>query len=275
LKANPDTTPSELAFQSRAAGVSVQALAEDPHHPGVFYAYIDGILESGAGLYRTQDYGTTWSQITHPFPEYIHRIPYDREWIENELLSVVVAQTKNVCGTNQILCIDPHRIDTLYVGEWTEGLYRSVDAGRSWESIGKELPFKHDHASVLNVIRADPYQKGVLYAGFIHEGLWRSSDYGDHWEKLYPLDGRNFNATSVAISEKHIVIVSEPLIHSPCLSSVMVSHDNGETWRDIYDSRLGAIRWKTAAFSSDGRRLYAGSCGNSAFYYDFPESLST
>jgi photosystem II stability/assembly factor-like uncharacterized protein len=274
LFASPDTAPSELAFQSRAAGVSVQALIEDPHHPGTFYAYIDGILEAGAGIYRTQDYGAGWEQLAIPFPEHIQRIPYDREWIENELLSVVVAQTKNVCGTNQLLCVDPHRIDTLYVGEWTEGFYRSVDAGRSWESVGEELPFKNEHASVLNVIRADPYQKGVLYAGFIREGLWRSRDYGDHWEKLYPLDARNFNATSVAIGEKHIVIVSEPLIHSPSPSSVMVTSDNGTTWTDIYAPSMGAIRWKTVALSADGCRLYAGSCGNSAFYYDLPEKLS-
>ncbi|NJR12887.1 exo-alpha-sialidase [bacterium] len=181
--AHPDTEPSRLAFQSRAAGVSVHALAEDPFQAGTFYAYLDGILESGAGVYHSRDWGETWQRLANPFPTFIGRIPHQRHWIENELLSVVIAQTKNVCGTNQLLCLDPHRQGTIYVGEWTEGLFRSNDSGQSWKRIGESLPFQRDHASVLNVIRADENQPGVVYAGFIREGVWRSADYGDTWQK--------------------------------------------------------------------------------------------
>jgi photosystem II stability/assembly factor-like uncharacterized protein len=268
--APPDSDESRLAFQSRAAGVSVQALAEDPFTPGVFYAYLDGILAAGAGIYRTADYGDNWQRLSNPFPDHISRVPHQREWIENELLSVVVAQTKNVCGTNGLLCIDPHVRDVLYVGEWTEGLYRSTDGGATWRSIGDSLPFRRDRASVLNVIRADENQRGVLYAGFIREGLWRSRDHGDTWEKLTP-DSANdtiFNATSVAVGGadgRLIVVVSEPLYWSPCSSAVMVSRDAGATWENVYDPRLGAIRWKTVTLEPHSNTAYLGSCGNSAF----------
>jgi len=274
LSAQLDTAPSELAFQSRAAGVSVQALVESPHEAGTFYAYIDGIIASGAGVYRTTDYGDSWQRLTNPFPTHITRVPHDREWIENELLSVVVAQTKNVCGTNQLLCIDPHRADTLYLGEWTEGLYRTTDGGQSWQDISAGLPFQHQHASVINVIRADPNRAGVLYAGFIREGLWRSADYGDTWQKIFPTSDNHFNATSIAVDStgKIIIVVSEPLILSPSPSAVIISRDGGATWDDIYDPTLGAIRWKTVTIASDNRCFYAGSCGNSAFFYDLIES---
>lgn len=269
ILAAPDTEESRLAFQSRAAGVSVQALAEDPFQPGNFYAYLDGILDLGAGLYQSLDWGENWERLPPVFPDYIKRVPHERYWIENELLSVVIAQTKNVCGTNQLLCIDPHRQGTLYVGEWTEGLFRSNDGGSTWQDIGKKLPFKRDRASVLNVIRADEQVPGVVYAGFIREGLWRSTDYGDSWEKLFPQNDGIFNATSVAVGGadgKLLVIVSEPLYWSPCDSSVFVSRDGGQSWQDIYDKRLGAIRWKTVAIEPGQNRIYAGSCGNSAFY---------
>jgi photosystem II stability/assembly factor-like uncharacterized protein len=271
LSAKADTEASELAFQSRAAGVSVQALAEDPQHAGTFYAYIDGILEFGAGLYRSSDWGDNWEKLTNPFPDTIKRVPHQRQWIENELLSVVIAQTKNVCGTNQLLCLDPHQPNTIYLGEWTEGLFRSKDAGQSWETIGQSLPFQHDKASVLNVIRADPNTAGVLYAGFIREGLWRSADYGDTWEKVYPLDDSIFNATSVAVGGKDsnlLVIVNEPLYYAKSPSAVIISKDKGQNWENIYDSRLGAIRWKTVVIAHNTNRIHAGSCGNSAFYYD-------
>lgn len=262
----PDTDEGRLAFQSRAAGVSVQALAEDPFRAGTFYAYLDGILAAGAGIYRTGDWGEHWERLGNPFPAPIQRVPHQREWIENELLSVVVAQTKNVCGTNQLLCIDPHQRETLYVGEWTEGMFRSSDGGQTWQNIGQTLPFQHDRASVLNCLRADEAQSGVLYAGFIREGLWRSRDYGASWHKLCPTEDRIFNATSVAARGDLIIVACEPLYWSPCPSAVLISRDGGATWTDIYDPRLGAIRWKTVTLDANGKRLYAGSCGNSAFY---------
>lgn len=263
LFAEPDTPRSRLAFQSRAAGVSVQTLADDPHRPGRFYAYLDGIIAAGAGLYESSDDGANWSRVSSIFPDRITRVPYQREWIENELLSVVVAQTKNVCGTNQLLCVDPHREATLYIGEWTEGLFRSDDGGQLWQNISGDLPFQRDHASVLNVIRADQQHPGVVYAGFIREGLWQSDDYGDHWYKLFPQQDRIVNATSVAVSGDLLVVVCEPLYYASCTWAVWVSRDRGATWQDVYDPRLGAIRWKTAAIT-DGT-ICLGSCGNSAF----------
>ena len=270
LFATPDTEESRLAFQSRAAGVSVQALVDDPFEPGKFYAYMDGLLEAGAGLWQSLDWGEHWERLSSPFPAHIKRVPHQRYWIENELLSVVIAQTKNVCGTNQLLCVDPHRSGALYIGEWTEGLFRSLDHGLTWRSIGEMLPFQHNKASVLNVIRADAQQPGVLYAGFIWEGLWRSRDYGDTWKKVFPTEDRVFNATSVAvggIDGRLLVVVSEPLYCSACASAVIVSQDGGETWEDVYDKQLGAIRWKSVAIDPASDTVYAASCGNSSFYF--------
>lgn len=266
--ATPDTEESRLAFQSRAAGISVHALAEDPFTTGRFYAYLDGIITAGAGMVRSDDWGETWTPLANPFPSHITRVPHQREWIENELLSVVIAQTKNVCGTNGLLVVDPHHQDTLYVGEWTEGVFRSRDGGVSWQRIGGELPFGHDRASVLNVLRADPTQPDMLYAGFIREGVWRSTDGGDHWHKLVPLDERIFNATALAVGGRDgrlIAVVCEPLYYAPVSSAVWISCDAGTTWEDIYDPQLGSIRWKTVAIDAGGNDLYLGSCGNSAF----------
>jgi photosystem II stability/assembly factor-like uncharacterized protein len=264
----PDTDPSRLMFQSRAAGISVQALAEDPFTAGTFYAYLDGILAQGAGLWRSTDWGDHWAQPGNPFPAHISRVPHQRFWIENELLSVVISQTKNVCGTNQMLCVDPHRQGTIYIGEWTEGLFRTADGGRSWERIGTDLPFGRDRASVLNVIRADDGRPGVLYAGFIREGLWQSTDFGDTWRRIYPLDERIFNATSVAVGGadgRTLVVACEPLYWADAPSAVVVTRDAGQTWQDIYDPKLGAVRWKTVTMEPGENRFYAGSCGNSAF----------
>lgn len=249
----------------------IQALVEDYFLEGHFYAYIDGPIVVGAGLYKTIDWGETWSKMTLPFPSYIKTLPYEKYWIEAELYSVVVYQKKNVCGTNQLLCVDPFVRDIIYIGEWTEGIFRTNDGGKTWKNISKGLPFKKKKTSVLNVIKADPRIQGRLYVGFIGEGLWRSSDYGNSWEKIYPVDNENFNATSIEIgvqSETELYIVSEPLYWSPCKSSVLYSEDGGDTWLDIQDTSLGAIRWKGIAVERSTGRIHAVSCGNGSFYAD-------
>jgi len=95
-------------------GLTLQAIQEDIHNSGNFYAYIYRSIENGAGLYHSKDYGKTWERINLQLPEYINNLPYHEDWIENELLSVVYGQKKNVCGTNQLLCMDRTRPGTIF-----------------------------------------------------------------------------------------------------------------------------------------------------------------
>lgn len=249
-------------------GLFVQALAECHFNKGIFYAYIDGTVASGAGLYKSEDWGRTWSRMSSPFPEYIRVLPHEKDWIEAELLSVTVCQIKNVCGANQLLCTDPHNENRILVGEWTEGIFATEDGGKTWSNIGKALPFRRDRASALNVIKMDDNHPGVIYAGFIREGLWKTADYGQTWYKLFPKDDMPFNASSLAIGGPggtEIFAACEPLYWSACPSSVYFSPDKGESWYAIHDETLGAIRWKGIAVEKSTGALHAVSCGNGIF----------
>jgi photosystem II stability/assembly factor-like uncharacterized protein len=249
--------------------LTVQALKEDPHTPGTFWAYIDRFIDKGAGLYRSQDWGETWHQVNLELPAYIRTLPHQMHFIENELLSVTLGQQKNVVGTNQLLCIDPHRQGTIYLGEWTEGLFRTTDDGATWQDISRGLPFKKDTTSVIVDIKADANRAGVVYAGFIREGLWKSTDYGDTWEKVFPLDDRLFNASSIAVGgydSQEIIVASEPLFWSPSPSAVYLSRDAGKTFTNIYDNAYGALRWKSIGIDPDKGTIYGVTCGNGAFY---------
>ena len=250
-------------------GLFVQAIKEDPFHQGIFFAYIDGAVDDGAGLYKSADWGKTWKKMRLPVLEKIKTLPVRKDFIEGELLAVTAYQVKNVCGTNQLLCIDPTEENTIYFGEADEGIFGTSDGGKSWQTLGKGLPFGKDTASVLNCIKADPKRPGWLYAGFIHEGLWRSKDYGKSWQKIFPLDNRAFNATAVAVggpSGNEIYAASEPLYWSRSPSAVYASFDNGSSWTDIYDTTLGALRWKGIDVDNKTGNLYGVTNGNSAFY---------
>jgi hypothetical protein len=250
-------------------GLFVQAIKEDPFHQGVFFAYIDGAVDRGAGLYKSTDWGKHWDKMSLPILDTLKSLPVRKDFIESELLAVTAYQAKNVCGTNQLLCVDPTRENTLYFGEADRGIFTTFDGGRSWVTLGKGLPFGRGVASVLNTIKADPKKPGWLYAGFIHEGLWRSKDYGRSWEKLFPPDNRVFNATAVAVggpSGSEVYVACEPLYWSSSESSVYASFDNGTSWVDIYDKTLGALRWKGIDVDIRTGNLYGVTNGNAAFY---------
>ena len=250
-------------------GLVVQSIKEDPFDAGSFYSYIDGPLRDGAGLYKSTDEGKTWGKMHLDLPPEVHTLPYRKEFIEGELLAVTAYQAKNACGTNQLLCVDPTRPETIYFGEADKGIFATFDGGRNWENRGGNLPFGKSQVGVLNVVRADPKRSGWLYAGFIREGLWRSKDFGKSWEKIYPSGDEVFNATSVAVggpSGSEIFVACEPLFWSRAESAICASYDNGLTWRKISDSTLGAVRWKGIDVDARTGFLYAASCGNGAFY---------
>ena len=250
-------------------GLFVQAIKEDPFNTGVFFAYIDGAVDDGSGLYKSVDWGKTWEKMKLPLLDNIKTLPVRKDFIEGELLAVTAYQVKNICGTNQLLCVDPTKKNTIYFGEADKGIFTTFDGGKSWHILGKGLPFGKDTASVLNSIKADPNRPGWLYAGFIHEGLWRSKDYGKSWQKIFPLDNHVFNATAVAVggpSGSEVYVGSEPLYWSRSESAVYASFDNGSSWTNIYDKTLGALRWKGIDVDNKTGNLYGVTNGNSAFY---------
>lgn len=251
-------------------GLFVQALVEDARVPGRFHAFLDGAVGDGAGLYRSSDEGLSWHRRDVEFPPHLRTFPHRAEWIDAELMPVVGYQVKNACGTNRHLCVDPHRDDTLYVGEWTEGVFR-VGPDDAVASVGHGLPFDGDSEAALAVLRCDPARPDALWAGFTSAGLWRTLDAGGRWSKVFPLDDDTpCNATSLALGNDGatIAIAGEPLAGSPARSGVWVSFDGGASWQPLDDGAFGALRWKGVALAPDATMLYAVTCGSGGFRFE-------
>src|SRR5262249_7853947 len=92
------------------------------------------------------------------------------------------------------ILVDPRNGNRLYASTWTlysggGGVYRSEDAGRTWNLIGlgKET---------VRALAQSPTNPKLLVAGSL-TGVYRSTDEGKNWEKITPTghpDLKNFDS---------------------------------------------------------------------------------
>jgi len=133
------------------------------NHPNLYYQGT-----AGGGVWRTQDGGQTWDCISDGF-------------FGGSIGAVAVAES------------DPN---VLYVGEGEQtvrgnvssgrGLWRSTDAGKSWQSIGLRAS---EH---VGRIRVHPQNPDLVYVAVMgnlwipsqERGVYRSKDGGNTWERI-------------------------------------------------------------------------------------------
>lgn len=129
--------------------------------------------------------------------------------------------------------VDPLNPQMVYAGTQGQGVFRSVDGGRSWRAAG--LP-----GMIVKSLAASPHHAGVVYAGTKSPPLiYRTQDGGLHWEEM-----RGFRRThrwwwcspaeppftayvlalALSSSDPNIVLAGVEL------GAVVRSADGGQTW---------------------------------------------
>jgi hypothetical protein len=82
----------------------------------------------------------------------------------------------------QCVAADPLRPERLYCGTFGKGLWRSDDAGASWQPVGEGIPYAQIMAVAVSTLeRAGGY--GVVWAGTEPSALFRSEDGGATWQE--------------------------------------------------------------------------------------------
>jgi HEAT repeat protein/photosystem II stability/assembly factor-like uncharacterized protein len=85
--------------------------------------------------------------------------------------------------------------ETVYAGTATSGVYRSVDAGQTWQPARQGLGLAAGQMVRITALRADPQEPGVLYAAVDHlvgsthvhasaAGIFVALDGGASWQPL-------------------------------------------------------------------------------------------
>jgi photosystem II stability/assembly factor-like uncharacterized protein len=238
-------------------GQPIHALAQAPSDPHILYA---GTLE---GVFRSDDSGATWAQISPPGSHEIHEI--------------------------ESLAVDPGNADVVYAGTWHLP-WKTTDGGKTWHNIKQGIIEDSDvfsiivdpgHARIVYLsacsgiyksenggilfrkvqgipsearrtrsLMQDPEQRDVVYAGTT-EGLYKTVDSGKTFERLTDSDVV-VNAVYVDPGDSNRVLLATDR------GGVLTSQDAGVTFTP---SNQGISERKVAAVLVDRDNpevLYAG-----------------
>jgi hypothetical protein len=166
------TSPGVMMFVSQAsagappevdpaAEFDLHCLRLDPKRPDRLWA------QAHMGVFRSDDRGETWEDVSTRLPSF-HGFPIAVSRREPDSVYIV-----------------PLEANEFRVCPGQLAVYRTQDAGRSWERLTDGLPGDGDYQSVyrggLDTDGLDP--EGV-YVGTSNGQVYASSDGGDHWRRL-------------------------------------------------------------------------------------------
>ena len=182
---------------------------------------------TGGGLWKTIDGGTSWRPVT------------DGQLHSSSVGAVAVAESNP---------------DVVYIGMGEtefrgnimqgDGVYKSVDAGKTWSHVGV------DETQAIAKIRVDPHNADIVYvAAFGHpygrnaeRGVFKSTDGGKSWRKVLYRDDKTA-AIDIALDPTNPNVIYAALweaYRTPWSmssggpgSGLFKSTDAGETWTEI------------------------------------------
>jgi photosystem II stability/assembly factor-like uncharacterized protein len=231
---------------------SIGAIAIDQKNPKVIYvgtgeSNMRNSVSIGDGIYKSTDGGDNWNKIGLDSTEHISKV-----------------------------VVDPANSSVIYVAApgplWSSskhrGLYKSIDAGKTWETI----LYINENVGVAD-LEIDPVNPNVLYAtswefrrlpyafnsGGSGSGIYKSTDAGKTWKELSNgLPKKPFGRVALALAPSSpqnlwAIVESEN-------TGLYISADGGETWKQ--QSATSNITQRPFYFSTleidpkDPKRVY-------------------
>jgi photosystem II stability/assembly factor-like uncharacterized protein len=169
----------------------------------------------------------------------------------------------NIGGRTRSIVVHPKKTKTVWAGSVGGGVWRTDDAGQSWEPVDD---FMANLAVAALVI--DPTDPDVIYAGtgegfsnvdaLRGAGIFRTTD-GVHWQQLPSTTGADFQAVNrLAISADGKVLLAATR------AGILRSADPGRlTWTNVLAEEIADVDFHPR----DNAKAVAGALTNGEAYY--------
>ncbi|MFI8379590.1 WD40/YVTN/BNR-like repeat-containing protein [Leeuwenhoekiella sp. NPDC079379] len=199
----------------------ISAIAINPTNNKEMYVAVMGALWGDSeerGIYKSNDAGETWQKVLY---------------------------TDKSTGAAELI-IDPKNPNILYASMWkfrrtpwgfesggnTSAIYKSLDAGKTWNKIHNGFP---DGNLGRIALALAPSDSSILYAAVETEsektnGLYKSTDAGASWKQLnnyFGLTVRPFYFARLVVDPKNPDILVKGGLYGS------ISRDGGKTFQDL------------------------------------------
>lgn len=244
----PDFSIFQYRFVGPWRGGRVTAVTGVDSQPNVFY-----MGATGGGVWKSEDYGVSWQNVSDGY--------FDTPSI----------------GAIRVAPSDPN---IVYVGTGSDGLrsniisgkgvYKSVDAGRTWQHIGLEK------AGLIGALEIHPTDHNVVFVAAIGQpfqpnperGVFRTRDGGRTWQKvLFLSDTTGFADLELLPSNPNVIYAAAwraerkpwTIISGGRENGIYKSVDGGDTWVKLTNGLPTDLVGKIdlAVSAADSRVLYA------------------
>ncbi len=159
----------------------------------------------------------------------------------------------------------PGRPDEFYFGHVNGGVWKTIDAGRSWFPIFDDQP-----VASIGALAVAPSAPDVIYVGSgestlrdsvgFGNGVYKSTDAGRTWTHLGLSDTQHIGKIAVDPKNPDVVFVAAigHLYAANPERGVFRSRDGGRTWQKVLykDENVGAV--EVVIDPTDSRVVYAG-----------------
>ena len=163
-------------------GQCVHKVVQHPSRPGRLF------LQNHWGLYRSDDWGDSWKDIANGVPS---DFGFAMQMHPNDPDTVYIVPLQS----DEFRCVPEAKMR----------VYRTRDAGASWEPLSSGLPQKDAYETVLrDALTADSLDPAGIFVGTRSGKLFGSADDGEHWQEI--ADG----LPSIACVKAAVVTAGKP-----------------------------------------------------------------
>ena len=144
------------------------------------------------------------------------------------------------------IAIDPTRQNTWYVAVGSGGIFKTVNAGITWEGV-----FENEGSYSVGSLAIDPNNRNTIWAGSgenvsgrhvgYGDGVYRSRDGGQSWENLGLSNSEHIGMIRIDPRDSDTIFVAAqgPLWSGGGDRGLFKSTDGGANWRKVLGDGLG------------------------------------